>query len=181
MQPVVSYNNQTFRKIAYKAKWYVVYTKPCHEKKVYERVQQMNIEAYLPLQTTIRHWKDRKKIVSVPIFSCYLFVYITEKEYYKVLNIQGVVRYITFEGKAVPVPEKQIQLIKNIMELKTETAEVIDNLLTGNRVEIKAGPLIGITGELIEYNGKSRVIISIDEIHKSLLVNVPLNFLKLVG
>jgi len=181
MQPVISYNTQTIKRSTFIPNWYAVYTRHCHEKKVFEQLQQMEIEAYLPLQTTIRQWKDRKKKVSVPLFSCYIFVNITKKKYYNVLNIPGVVRFVTFEGKAVAIPEKQIRMVKNLLEQDIEVEEVQDILYNGAKVEIMAGPLTGISGELIYFAGKKRVIIRLDEIRKSMVASVPMHLLRLVG
>jgi len=173
--------SQKARTIKTQKCWYVVYTRPRHEKRIYNQLQLDNIDAYLPLYTTLKQWSDRKKKVSEPLFSCYLFVCITPKEYYDVLNVPGVVRYIAFEGKAVVMPEEQIQTIKNLLENKFELEETPEDLHEGTKVEIVAGPLAGVKGELAEYANKKRVIIRIEEINKSLLVNVPLNLLKFVG
>ncbi len=162
-------------------KWYAIYTRPRYEKRVFEQLQKGGIDCYLPLQTTIRQWSDRKKKVSEPLFSCYLFVNITLKDYYRVLNTNGVVRYITFEGKAAPIPENQIRLIQNLLAMDYDISETMEFLPAGAKVEIKAGPLVGIIGELVEYAGRKRVIIRIDEICKSIWVNVPLQFLALAG
>jgi transcriptional antiterminator RfaH len=178
MQPAISYNTRIIKRPTFKPNWHAVYTRHCHEKKVFEQLKQMEIEAYLPLYTTIRQWKDRKKKVSLPLFSCYIFVYITKKKYYDVLNIPGVVRFVIFEGKAVAIPEKQIQLIKNLLEQKIELEELPGKMQKGKRVQIKAGPLTGITGELIDFLNNRRVVLQIEEINKSLLVNIPMHYLK---
>jgi transcriptional antiterminator RfaH len=180
MKSTLSHSILNTDKSTMKPCWFALYTRPYHEKKVFEQLQLEKIEAYLPLQTTLRQWVDRKKKISVPLFSCYLFVYVTAKEYYTVLNVPGVVRYITFEGKAVPIPEKQIQLIKSLLEQDIETIEALENIPTGTMVEIIVGPLTGVVGELVDYASKKRVIIRIEEICKSILVNVPLQYLKLV-
>jgi transcription antitermination factor NusG len=159
--------------------WYAIYTKPRHEKKIYARLLQEHVEAYLPLQTTIRQWSDRKKKVSEPLFRCYVFVYISNKDYFRVLCFNGVVRYVTFEGKAVTIPAKQIQLIRNLLDQDMIIEESSDPIPMGAKVEIIAGPLTGVTGELLENAGKRRVIIRIEEINKALLVNVPLSYLKI--
>jgi transcription antitermination factor NusG len=181
MQSVISYNTQTIKRSIFIPKWYAVYTRHCHEKKVFEQLQQMEIEAYLPLLTTIRQWKDRKKKVSLPLFSCYVFVNITDKKYYDVLNIPGVVRFITFEGKAVAIPEKQIRIVKNLLKQDIEVVEVQNDLYKGAKVEIIAGPLTGISGELIYFAGKKRVFIRLREIQKSMVASVPTHLLRLVG
>ncbi len=181
MQPVISYDTHTIKRTTFLPQWYAVYTRHCHEKKVYNQLQQMEIDTYLPLRTTIRQWKDRKKKVSLPLFSCYVFVNITKKKYYNVLNIPGVVRFVTFEGKAVAIPEKQIRIVKNLLEQDIEVEEVQDNLYNGAKVEIQAGPLTGISGELICFAGRKRVIIRLDEIGKSMVASVPMHLLRLVG
>jgi transcriptional antiterminator RfaH len=163
-----------------KLTWYALYTRPRHEKKIYARLQQENIQAFLPLRTTIRQWSDRKKKVTEPLFSCYVFVCISSKDYYRILNLDGVVRYVTFEGKAAAIPEKQIMFIRMLLEQDIEIEESTEPIPKGARVEIKIGPLTGVSGELLENSGKKRVIIRIEEINKALLVNVPLNFLKLI-
>jgi transcriptional antiterminator RfaH len=167
--------------LSQKKKWYAIYTRPRYEKKVYEQMQKGGMESYLPLQITIRQWSDRKKKVQEPLFSCYLFVYIALKDYYRVLNIDGVVRYITFEGIAVSIPEKQIRLIRNLLAMDYNISETLELFPAGTQVSIIKGPLMGITGELVEYAGKKRVIIRIDEICKSICVNVPLHFLAFAG
>jgi transcriptional antiterminator RfaH len=178
-QPGTHISMLSTRLLTQQQKWYAIYTKPHHEKKVTSQLEQDKIEAYLPLQTTIRKWSDRKKKVSEPLFSCYVFVFITMKDYYHVLNISGVVRYVTFEGKAMAIPEKQIRLIQNLLAQDLEASEPIGSLMAGAHVEIIAGPLTGFSGELVEYAGKKRVVIRIEEINKSIWLNVPVQYLAL--
>jgi transcriptional antiterminator RfaH len=181
MEPFSTHSATAIIKQKIQPTWFAIYTKPRHEKKVFQQLQLGNVEAYLPLQTTIKQWSDRKKKVKVPLFSCYLFVRITPKEYYTVVNVAGVIRYVTFEGKAVAIPDKQIQFIKSLLENNIDTSEVLEPIPEGEKVEIVSGPLLGFAGELVEYAGKRRVVVRINEINKILLVNVPANTLKCVG
>lgn len=163
------------------SKWYAVYTRSHHEKEVYRKLEEQGITAYLPLYTTIRQWSDRKKKVTIPLFSCYVFVYITVRDHYNVLNVPGVIRYVTFEGKAVPIPENQILMVKKLLENEIEIEEAGETLYSGAKVEIVSGPLMGIRGELIDFAGKKRVILRLDEIRKSVIISVPVNLLKLMS
>jgi|WetSurSiteA1Bulk_404760.scaffolds.fasta_scaffold00720_6 transcriptional antiterminator RfaH len=180
IHPAKNETSFTDRHLLKQLNWYALYTRPRHEKKIYAKLKQENIEAFLPLQTTIRQWSDRKKKVSEPLFSCYVFVFISTKDYYRILNLNGVVRFVTFEGKAVAIPEKQIKIIRMLLEQDIEIEDTKEPIAKGSRVEIKIGPLSGISGELLESAGKRRVIIRIEEINKTLLVNVPLNYLRLI-
>ena len=170
---------QRINELTIKAYRYAVYTKPHHERKAYNLLDQEKTDGNLPMQTTLKQWNDRKKKVNEPLFRCYLFIIITQKEYYKVLNIPGVVRFITYGGKTVTLPGQQSQLIKNLSEQDIETIELSETIPAGARVEIKTGLLTSVTGELIEYAGKKLVIIRIGEICKLIMVNVRLNFLTL--
>ena len=72
------------------APWNVLYTTPRAEKKVYNRLVEMDIETYLPLYKTIRQWSDRKKKVEVPLFNSYIFVRSSEKQRFEILSVYGV-------------------------------------------------------------------------------------------
>ena len=78
-------------------KWYALYTKPRAEKKVSSELDFRGFENFLPLQTTIKQWSDRKKKVEIPLFNSYIFVRIDlEKYYYKILEIPGIVKFVKF-------------------------------------------------------------------------------------
>lgn len=158
-------------------KWFAIYTLPRAEKKVAERLEKAGIRHYLPLFKQLKKWSDRKKWVEEPLFKSYLFVQISESEYYKVLNTHGVVRYITFSGKAVPVPENELNIIKKLLIEYPDELEVIENLEPGTPIEIIAGPMMGVTGELIDYRGEKRASIKVEYINQSVLINIPSSFL----
>ncbi len=157
--------------------WYAAYTKPRNEKKVYERLCEKGIETFLPLQKKIKQWSDRKKMVEEPLFRSYIFVKIDSKDYYNVLNTPGVVRYITFGGKAAPIPERQIAMVKQLLVQDLEIETLDESLEPGTIVEIKFGGLMGLEGELVQHSGKKKVVVRIDHISHSLLVTLPSEFI----
>jgi transcription antitermination factor NusG len=159
-------------------KWYAVYTKSRNEKKAFTALNSAGIEVFLPLIRILKKWSDRKKWVEEPLFRSYLFVYISNKEYYKVLNTFGVVRYITFEGKAVPVPPQQILAIKQYINTEEDHQVNSDQLVVGKPVEIFRGALKGLTGNLVEFRGKQKVRIEIESIGHSIILTIPKSYLK---
>jgi len=54
--------------------WWVLYTRHQHEKTVAESLSVHGFEVFLPLYESTRRWKDRTKILSLPLFPCYVFV-----------------------------------------------------------------------------------------------------------
>jgi transcription antitermination factor NusG len=162
--------------------WYAIYTNPRAEKKVFAELEAKGIDTYLPLLRILKQWSDRRKWVEEPLFKSYLFVHISQKDYYDVLNTPGVVRYITFEGKAVPVPQKQIDAIKYYLnETAPETLPDVSSLLPGQEVEVVRGPLNGLKGELAEVKGQKKVRIQIDVLGQFLHLTIALEDLKVVG
>ena len=154
--------------------WYVVYTRSRAEKKVYAELTAQNIECFLPLQKKLRRWRDRKKWVEIPVITSYCFVHITRKEYDRVLQTDNVVCFITFEGKAAIVPDQQIDALKKmIKQTDFEVSVTPDNFKPGKKVEIIAGPLVGVQGELAKFKSKNRFIIRIEQIDTVFSVEVP--------
>lgn len=160
--------------------WYAVYVKSRAEKKVALELEARGFDFYLPLLKRLKQWSDRRKWVEEPLFRSYIFVHITDADYYNVLNTDGVVRYITFGGKAVPIPEQQIEAIKYYIE--GNDPENIDETqwIEGKKVEVLTGSMAGLRGELIEVKGKSKVKIEIEAINGTLLIEIPRKKLRFV-
>ena len=92
--------------------WYAVFTKPRSEKKVYQRMVDQDIEAFLPLVKTIRQWSDRKKTLEIPLISSYVFVHMEEKDLYRTLPIQGTVNVLKHLGKPAKIRAVEIDNLR---------------------------------------------------------------------
>lgn len=161
--------------------WYAIYVRPRAEKKVAIELEAEGIEYYLPLEKRLKQWSDRKKWVEEPLFRSYIFVHITQAEYFRTLVVRGVVRYITFEGKAVEVPPQQIEAIKLYLA-ENEPVTIDENeWKIGQEIEVIAGKLIGLKGKLAEVKGKKKVRVLIDVVNSSIYLNIPKNHLRIIG
>lgn len=161
--------------------WYVVYVKSRAEKRVLQSLTGKGVEAWLPVQKKLRQWSDRKKLVEMPLFPGYIFVRISRNEYDPVLKTENVVCYITFEGKAIPVRDQDIDSLKQILQQELIRIELTrEDLVPGEQVEVLSGPLIGLRGELIELKGRHRVGIRIQQISYTVMVEVPVSELAII-
>lgn len=81
--------------------WYAVHTRARHEKVVAQRLQEGGVATFLPVVTEEHRWSDRKKLVEVPLFSCYVFVQLapTSEERARVLNIDSVLQFVGIGGR----------------------------------------------------------------------------------
>lgn len=160
------------------ARWYAVYTCPRAEKLVHSRFLEESVESFLPLQRTYRKWSDRKKLVMKPLLSSYVFVKVLQKEFPKVFKTNGVVKFVSFEGKPVPIPQKQIDNLRLLVNSDAEIEVTTEKFDPGDQVEVISGSMVGLTGELIKVGGKKRVIIRIDKLEQNILLTIPVTFLR---
>jgi transcription antitermination factor NusG len=147
------------------------------EKKVLSQLEDGGYKAYLPLITQVKQWSDRKKKVEEPLFKSYVFVYSNEREYIPILNVYGVIKFVTFERQAVVVPENQILAIKKFVtdfERGEEYKMMNDEeLKVGQKVRIINGPMKGLTGRLETIYNKRHLIVYIDVVGQCIPVHIP--------
>jgi transcription antitermination factor NusG len=155
------------------AGWYVIYTKPRHEKKVHGGLIEMNIECFLPTRKILRTWHDRKKFVDEPLFPSYLFIYIKDmKTYYDGLNTEGVLNYVRTGKKIARVSESVIESIK-LLTSKDTDLEISDRYFQpGDKLVINKGPLTGLACEVVKFNSKEKLLVRVDLLQRNILVTL---------
>jgi transcription antitermination factor NusG len=152
--------------------WHALYTRPRWEKKVQRELEQQGYIHYLPLVLKEKQWTDRKKKVEEPLIKSYIFVKVSEKEYYDVLNVDGAVTYVSFEGKAANIPEWQIEAVRKTIDNMLPFELTGEKLQPGEHVKIKEGNLKGLEGEILRIKGKSKLVIRIESVGYSLVVEM---------
>jgi len=162
--------------------WYAIYTRSRFEKRTHALLLEKGVESYLPLVKSWRVWSDRRKQVEVPLLSSYLFVHADPAHYYAhlaILNTPGVVRFVSFEGKPVPIPAHQIMALKRISKEGIDMECLAETPPPGTPVSIETGPLKGLTGEVVYSSNTRQIIIRIDCLDKCITVNVPFHQLAI--
>ncbi len=160
-------------------KWYVVYTRPRWEKKVYSLLTAKSIESYCPLNKVRRKWSDRIKLVEEPLFKSYLFVKTDDEGRLPVRMTDGVVNFVYWNGKPAIVKEKEIQTIKKFLDEHEQVALVKMDFKPNDKVVITSGPLMDKEGKVLEVKNKvAKVIIEslgyilVADIDKSKLISI---------
>lgn len=160
--------------------WYALYTRARCEKKVAQLLCEKGVETFLPLRTETRQWHDRKKKVTVPLFANYVFTRITMPQRVFVVQTSGVVRIVSFSQGPSPIPDHEINAIRRIL-MSPASYEVTNFFTIGDEVEIRNGLFAGIRGRLIEYRGKSRLVVGIKQIGQALSVELSPNDIQLAA
>lgn len=161
--------------------WYVVHTTPQREKTVANQIGNMGMEFFLPTYKTVRQWSDRKKKVELPLFPNYVFVYTSERERHLLFSISNLVKFVSFESKPVKVRETEIAAVRRVLDADDVEVGEASYFENGSKVRIARGQLAGLEGRVLKQNGKSRLLIRIDELQKAFSINVATNLLEAVA
>jgi transcriptional antiterminator RfaH len=160
--------------------WYAACTLARCEKQVKRFLDMEAIENYLPIQRRLKQWSDRKKWVEEPLIRSYIFVRVKANQIHHVLQIQGIWRVVRFNNVYAPIPDKQIDMLKSLLASGAEIEVIEDtiDILPGDPVRVKAGPMMGLSGSLVEHRGKRVVLVQLHHIGRSLLVHFPKAYIE---
>jgi transcription antitermination factor NusG len=108
--------------------------------------------------------------VDLPLFPCYLFARASIHDRIRLLQSPGVLGFAASSAKPTVIPDVEMFVLRTAAEsLKAEPHPYLQN---GDSVRIVAGPLVGLTGILTRRKQEYRVVLSIEAIMKSIVVEV---------
>ncbi len=139
--------------------WYVLYTTARAEKQVELKLQAEGVETYLPLHKCPRKWSDRVKMVEMPLFSSYIFVYTTDEKLRTLIRVNGVARIVYYNGKPAVMRPKEIEAIREFVQ---KAAERECEFGLSEEVLVACGPLKDISGK-IKKIGRKYLILHIEQ------------------
>ena len=143
--------------------WYVLYTKPRHEKKLAERLQSEGWTVYCPLKKTTKQWSDRKKVAEEALFPSFIFIQCQEQDRDQVFVDASAVRYLYWLRKPAVVRSEEIETIRHWMGEVNHASITVESIPVGSKVRLSAGPLMGQLGKVKEHRG-DQVIIVLDQL-----------------
>jgi transcription antitermination factor NusG len=155
----------------FEPRWYAAYTCANHEKGVCQQLQRRSVECFLPLYESVRRWKDRRVRLRIPLFPGYVFVRLALCDRLKVLEIPSVVRLVGCDGHPVALPEGDIETIRTRLA-GVGGLEPHPYLQRGRRVRVLSGPLEGMTGIVVRKKNRTRFVISLELIMRSVAVEI---------
>src|SRR5579864_2519546 len=151
--------------------WYALTTCSRHEKSVATQIERRNLQCFLPLYRSVRRWKDRRKELKLALFPGYVFVRMALEEKLKVLQLPGVGRLVSFNGKPAMLPDAEIQALQARLSADIRV-EPHPYLKAGRRVRVRSGAMQGLEGIVVRRKDRCRVVFSNDMIMRSVAVEV---------
>lgn len=152
-------------------RWYAACVRPRYENLVSRHLEQRGYHYFLPRYRSVRRWKDRRKELDMALFPGYIFVNLSACDRLGVLMVPGVMRFVTFQGQLAPVADGEIRSLKLSLAAGVE-AQPHPYLRDGRKVRVKRGPLIGAEGIVIRRKERFRLVLSIDLIMRSVMIEV---------
>ncbi len=158
--------------------WYLIYTKPRHEKKVHAHLTEANINSYLPTKKMLRTWHDRKKYVDEPLFPSYVFIYLNDMQsFYRGMDTEGSLYYVRTGKQIARISETIINNIR-LVTGGAKDLEVSDKQFhPGQKMVISQGPFTGLSCEVVQSNSKRKLLVRVDLLNRNLLLSMPEEFL----
>jgi transcription antitermination factor NusG len=151
--------------------WWAIYTRHQHEKVVADVLSAKGFEIFLPLYDSIRRWKDRQKLLTLPLFPCYVFIRGGFNRRFQILNTPGVHMALTHGDRVAVIPENEIDAVRRTVQGPFRM-EPHPFLRCGDRVRVIRGSLEGVEGILIRKKNQFRLVLSVDMLAKSVAVEI---------
>ncbi len=151
--------------------WYALYTYANHEKRVVAELDVRTVEHFLPLYRSVRHWKDRRVTLDLPLFPGYVFARLKLCDRMRVVQIPSVACLVGFGGLPVALPDTEMAIMRTGFSERWR-AEPHAFLAVGRRVRITGGPFAGLEGVLKHKKNNLRVVVSLELIQRSVAVDV---------
>ncbi len=157
-----------------KSYWFVAIVSHNSEKQSSGKLDNMNIENYLPTQTELRVWKNgRKNKVDRIVIPSIIFVYCTEQKRKEIVGLPFIFRFMTDKAGAssnspskplATIPDEQIRRLKFMLGQSDIPVEITEKpFKAGDKVRVIRGDLAGLEGEVLDLrNSKSELIVTLN-------------------
>jgi len=151
--------------------WLAAYTRAHHEHRVAAQFRQKQLEFLLPTYERLVRWSDRIKRSQPPLFPGYVFVHVSHDEQVPVLETSGVVQFVLVAGRPAVLQREDVERLQ-FWSAHPRDLEPHPYLRVGQRVRVKHGPFAGWEGKLAEKQNSYRLIVTFEQIRKSVAINL---------
>jgi transcription antitermination factor NusG len=121
----------------------------------------------------VHRWSDRRKVLDLPLFSCYVFVNFVPsvKTRLTVLRTEGVIGFVGVRGEGTPVRDAEIESVRLVLTRGVPFA-AYPFLKIGQRVRIRGGSFDGVEGVIAGDKGDRKLVVSVELVQRSLAISL---------
>lgn len=158
-----------------KSSWVAVMTYPHAETLVAEHFRDDNppIEYYLPLLAGKDKRFKKNPLPEKPMFPCYLFARINNKQIYQTRTTKGVVYIVSSAHSIIEVPESDIEAVRRFEASQRKFfLHETSKLAKGSEAIITEGEFAGLKGRLVKGCKDGNFCVSISVMNMSFVVHL---------
>jgi transcription antitermination factor NusG len=135
-------------------------------------LHKKDFEVLNPTYQALSIRKDRRKVLSKPIFKGYMFfrALLDSEKHLEILKTTGVVEILKNRKGPTPVPDEQVENVR-ILEKHVGECFYGTDLVVGDAVIVREGQLSGLRG-VIDRMNRNKLYIHVDAIPGSVMIEV---------
>lgn len=157
--------------------WYAVRVRSNREAVVSLHLRERGLEEFTPCYQVERQWSDRIKLIDHPLFPGYVFCRLNMNDRMPVLTVPGVVNLVGIGKQPVAIPDEEMERVRTMVRSGLPVMPW-PFLKEGDPVLIERGPLAGLEGILQKLKGKSRIIVSISLLQRSVSAEIDSSWIR---
>jgi transcriptional antiterminator NusG len=152
--------------------WYVLRVRSQAERLVHVGLHHKQFEVLNPAYRSLSIRKDRRKVLTRPIFNGYMFIraLLNPECHLEIIKTPGVVEILKSTSGPTPVPDDQIANVR-LLEKHVGDCFFSTDFEVGDAVFVREGPLTGLRG-VIDRLDRKKLHIHIDTIPGSVMIDV---------
>ena len=152
--------------------WYVLRVRSQAERLVQVGLHHKQFEILNPTYQALSIRKDRRKVLTRPIFNGYMFIrtLLNPECHLEIMKTPGVVEILKSPSGPTPVPDDQVENVR-LLEKHVGDCFFGTDFEVGDSVFVKEGPLTGLRGVIDRLDHK-KLHIHVDAIPGSVMIVV---------
>lgn len=140
-------------------------------------LRERGLEEFNPSYEVERQWSDRIRRIARPLFPGYVFCRININDRMPALTVPGVVGLVGIGRQPVSIPETEVEWIRTMVRSGLAVSPW-PFLKEGDPVLIERGPLSGLEGLLLKIKRRSRIVVSIDLLQRSVSAEIDISWVR---
>lgn len=139
--------------------WYAIFVVGGQEEKVkknLEKTFENEMEFFVPKRELKERKEGKYHKVKRKLFPGYVLVRgnISVEHYYKMKQINGIIRLLKDEKEPTKIPEKELKILNLLMNNSKEEIGISSILKENDKIEVIDGPLFGLEGMILKVNAR---------------------------
>jgi len=164
--------------------WYIAYVRSCQERNVAATLEKMGVRAYVPVQTVVRQWSDRKVRKQQLVLPRLVFVYCEDVLRKRLLEDVAYLSSFMMDrasSKLAVVSEEQMQRFMAVVGGSPDPVRIrqCSDFAPGQMVRVGSGPLKGLECEVLHEDSNSYVAVRLG-ILGAAVTKIDANLLELI-